>query len=280
MKRVLIPVDFSIASVNALIYGIEMANHLKANVRVMHVNTGAHYAPSFAKERVEMQLIGQAQVWMEELMKEYSASYKVEGGNFDYKIREGNVVNEITNQAKYDDSSLIVVGSHGASGFESRIIGSNAYRLVSNSPCPVIVINKNMEWTGGIKSIVVPIDYSKSSRRKIPIVTGIAKLFNAKVYLVGLKESNILYILNKIGLFNKQVEGFIRKNAGVEVETTIISGKNLVEQLVDFSVQVDADLVTMHINHSPNPFIKLFKPFSNELINSSVKPVLAIPTKD
>ena len=44
MKQVLIPVDFSNSAVNALLYGIEMANQLKANVRIMHVITGDHYS--------------------------------------------------------------------------------------------------------------------------------------------------------------------------------------------------------------------------------------------
>lgn len=280
MKRVLIPIDFSTDSVNALVYGIEMANHLKANVRVMHVHTGVNYAPSFAKDQTEWRINGQTAVWMDELKLEYKDLYYVPGGTFDYKIREGNVVNEISNQAKYDDSSLIVVGSHGESGFESRFVGSNAYRLVAHSPCPVIVVGKGMKWNGSIKKIVIPIDYTKASRRKIPIVAGIAKLFGAKVFLVGLKESNLKYILNRIGMLNRQVERFIISNAGLEVESTILSGKNLVQQLVDYTNEVEADMVSIHIHHSSNPFANIFRPFSNELINTSEKPVLAIPTKD
>ncbi len=280
MKQVLIPVDFSNSAVNALLYGIEMANQLKANVRIMHVITGDHYSPAFAKDQVAMKINENAEVWLQELIKEHGYKHKVIDGTIDYKIREGNVVNEIANQAKYDDTSLIVIGSHGASGFQAKFIGSNAYRLVSHSPCPVIVVNEKMEVNPDIKRIVVPLDYSKASRRKIPAVTGLAKLFKAEVNIVGLKESNLDFIIKRIGLVNRQVERFIRANAEVEVTVDTITGNHLAEQLIEFSRKVDADLISLHIHHSTNPFTNWFKPFSNDVINNSDKPVLVIPTKE
>ncbi len=280
MKRVLIPIDFSKDSINALEYGIEMANYLNANVRIMHVKTGINYIPAFAKDQAASLINGQVERWMDEIKDLHLAKYQVPGGQLDYKVREGNVVHEISNQAKYDDASLIVVGSHGESGFEDRWIGSNAYRLAAHSPCPIIVVGKGMRWGKGIRRIVVPIDYTKASRQKIPVLAGVAKHFHARVDLVGLKQSNFQFLLKRIGLFNKQVERFLREKAGVEVTSTIFSGKNLVQQMIDYADSVEADMVTIHIHHSRNPFANLLRPFANELINRSSKPVFVIPTKE
>ena len=93
---------------------------LLRNVRIMHVITGDHYSPAFAKDQVAMKINENAEVWLQELIKEHGYKHKVIDGTIDYKIREGNVVNEIANQAKYDDTSLIVIGSHGASGFQAK----------------------------------------------------------------------------------------------------------------------------------------------------------------
>lgn len=280
MKRVLIPIDFSKDSINALEYGIEIANYLSANVRIMHVKTGIDYVPAFAKDQAACRLNDQVEGWMDEIKNDHLSNYKVAGGKLDYKLREGNVVHEISNQAKYDDTSLIVVGSHGVSGFQDKWIGSNAFRLAAHSPCPLIVVGKGMKWDRGIRRIVVPIDYTKASRQKIPVLAGVAKHFHARVDLVGLKQSNLQFLIKRIGLFNRQVEKFLRDKAGVEVSSTIFSGKNLVQQMIDYSERVDADLVTIHIHHTLNPFSNLFRPFANELINRSTKPVFVIPTKE
>lgn len=280
MNRVLIPIDFSEDALNALKYGIEMANHINANVRIMHVKTGLSYAPAFAKNQVEFRINQEVESWLDQLMKMYEDDYTVPGGKFDYKIREGNVVNEISNQAKYDDSSLIVVGSHGVSGFQSRWIGSNAYSLVAHSPCPVLVINHTMQWSGGLRKIVVPIDFSKASRKKIPVIAGVAKVFDSKIFLVGLRESTFQFLLKRVTLFNKQVERYLVNKAELRVEKSTLVGKKLVQKVIDFSEEKGADLITVHVHHSHNPLSNFFRPFANDLINHSTKPVLVVPTHD
>ncbi len=276
MKRVLVPVDFSEASIKAFSFGIELANLLKADLRFMHVVTGKHYAPVF-EDSSDMKLSGQAYDWMEKLKQENERKYKVPGGKFDYKIREGNVTKEITNQAKYDDSSIIVLGSHGISGFEDKWIGSNAYRLVISAPCPVLLIRKSFEQKA-FKKIVMPVDIKKSSRLKVPVIAGVAKLFQAKVYVVGLKETNFSSILNSIRVIIHQVEHYLKDFVGVETESAILTGKNLPRKLLEYSASIDADLIAIQINHDSNPFSDLIKPFANEIINYADRPVLVVPT--
>ena len=79
-------------------------------------------------------------------------------------------------------------------------------------------------------------------------------------------------------MFNRQVEKYLVNNAGLEVEKAVLVGKRLVQQIINFSEEKNADLITVHINHTNNPFSNLFKPFANDLINNSTKPVLVVPT--
>jgi nucleotide-binding universal stress UspA family protein len=279
MKRVLVPVDFSEASISALEYGLELANLLKADLRVMHVVTGKNYAPKFEQNNIELRIDGQIDNWMQKLKDEYNPRYKVINGNFDIKIREGNITREICNQAKYDDTSLIVVGSHGISGFDDKWIGSNAYRLVSNSPCPVLLVRKDMKWRE-FKKIVLPVSIKKESRFKVPVITGVAKLFNAKVYVVGLRESNFSSIMGRIKAVIKQVQRFIEQNADLETEAEILKGSGLPQKLLQYASSIDADLVTVQVHHDSNPFADLFRPFANDVINYADRPVLVVPTKE
>lgn len=280
MKRVLVPVDFSEASLKALEFGVEMANRLKANLRIIHVVTGKHYAPFFDPEHnAELRIDGVAENWMEKLMSDFTPKYAVQGGVLDYKVREGNVTREISNQAKYDDSSLIVVGSHGISGFEDKWIGSNAYRLVSNAPCPVMLVRKDMVWKE-FNTIVMPVTIKKDSRLKVPIVAGVAKLFGAKIYIVGLKQSSLKYLLISIKSAIRQVQNYIENNAGLETESTILSGKDKPRLLLDYAKSVNADLIAINVNNDANPLSEIFRPFANDVINYSELPLLVIPTRE
>ena len=280
MERILIPVDFSKDSVNAVKYGINIANKLEANVRLIHVRTGDNYAPEFAGNEILLRINDQLTVWIEELLASVKVDYHVKGGTIDYKIRKGNVYQEISNQAKYDDASMIVVASHGISGFQDKFIGSNAYRLVANAPCPTIVVRHGIEYDMDIEKIVVPVDFDKESTKKVPVVTGLASVFSSKIYLVGLKDASFSNVIERINNQMALIERFIKQNADLEVEKIVLSGRNLSKKLREYAKEVDADLLAIRIHHSTNPFANIFRPFTNEMVNFSPIPVLVIPTED
>ena len=280
MKRVLVPIDFSEASLKALEFGVEMANRLNANLRILHVVNGKNYAPFFDQaNNAELLVDGQADTWMKKLMSDFTPRYVVANGQFDFKIREGNVTREICNQAKYDDTSLIVVGSHGISGFEDKWIGSNAYRLVSNSPCPVMLVRKNMVWKE-FKSIVMSINIKKETRTKIPVVAGVAKLFGAKVYIAGFKQSSLKYLLVSIRAAIRQAQTYMEEKAGLETESTIISGSNMPQLLLDYAKSVNGDLIAINVHSDSNPLGEIFRPFANDVINYSELPLLVVPSHE
>jgi nucleotide-binding universal stress UspA family protein len=280
MKRILVPVDFSKDSVNAVKYGISMANKLEADVRLIHVKTGDNYAPEFAGNEMMFRLNNQLEVWMDELLDAVKSSYYVNRGKIDWKIRKGNVVNEISNQAKYDDTSLIVVASHGISGFQDKFIGSNAYRLVANAPCPVIVVRHGVELDADISRIVVPVDFDKECSKKVPVVAGLANVYKAKINLVGLRDSSFSHVLVRIKTQMNLIERFISDHADLKIEKSVLSGRNLSRQLREYAEEIDADLIAIRIHHSTNPFSNIFRPFANDMVNYSSIPVLIIPTND
>ncbi len=280
MKRILIPVDFSKDSVNAVKYGINMANKLLSDVRLIHVKTGDNYAPEFARNEVMLRINNQLEEWMTELLDSVKSGYYVNKGKIDWRIRKGNVVHEISNQAKYDDTSLIVVASHGASGFQDEFIGSNAYRLVANAPCPVIVVRYGVRYDAEISKIVVPVDFEKECSKKVPVVAGLASVYKAKIDLVGLRDSSFSHVLIRIKSQMNLIERFIKGHADLEVGKKVLSGRNLSRQLREYAKEIDADLIAIRIHHSTNPFANIFRPFANDMVNHSSIPVLVIPTKD
>ncbi|MDO4460919.1 MAG: universal stress protein [Bacteroidia bacterium] len=277
MKKIIVPLDFSETSLCALKTGISIANKLSAELRIIYVGNKEKLAKGFEilgnKETSEVQQL------LDNLLLENRQSYYVKGGKMDYKIRTGIVADEIIGQAKYDDAVMIVMGSHGVSGITKSWIGGNAYRVICNAPCPVLVIRPDMVYDSNFSRIAVPIEIGKASRYKVPVVGGICKLFGSKATLIGIRRSGIASILTRITSSISQVEKYLT-SYGIEVEkTTLISGSNANEQFLEAVQCMDADMVTLDVTSVGSFFLTRFQSFLISLVNNSKCPVLAIPIK-
>jgi nucleotide-binding universal stress UspA family protein len=279
MKRILVPIDFSDNSVFALKVGVELANQLHAALRIIHVQTGQQYAPEFLGDNSEMRLVGQTRSWIEHLIKKYTSEYRVYNGEFDYKIREGNVVREITNQAYYDDVSLIVVGTHGVSGVEDHWLGSNAYRLVSHAPCPVLAIRKEMKWSFP-HNVLLPLDHNKITRKIIPVVAGFAKLLKADINIVALQKKSKWLLPGRSDIYARQAQRYIKGSSDLDVQITPFKWGGDAKNIMSLAHKCSASVIAIHLNKTINPFESFFRPFANELLNVSDIPVLVVPLKE
>lgn len=279
MKRILVPIDFSEDSVFAVDVAIMLANFIQADLRLMHVRTGRRYHPQFAQNNPHLMLADLDTSFMEYLINRAKEKYKVQNGELDFKIREGNVVREISNQAHYDDANLIVVGTHGVSGFEDRWVGSNAYRLVANAPCPVLTVRSEMKMKKDQKVLMV-IDSDKVSRRIVPQVAGFANLLNAKVLIAGVNTKSKWLIPGRINSYVHQVERFLRKNTNLEFEVMFLEKSKNARDLLEYAHQHHVTFIALPVRKTINPFESLFYPYANELLNLSDLPVLVVPERE
>lgn len=279
MKKILVPVDFSDTSILAIEVAVKIANQLKSNIQLMHVRTGKRYHPEFARENVEALMTDAAITNMERLVSKNREIYLVKDGVFDYRIREGNVVREIRNQAHYNDSDLIVAGTHGMSGFEDRWLGSNAYRLISNAPCPVLAVRRNMEFRDAQK-ILLPISLDQVSRRIVPQVVSFAQSISAKILVVGITSKSRWLIPGRINAYVHQVEKYMKKFPDIDVEFSTKDGTEDPMELLELAHKKEVTLISLAVKKGINPFESIFSPFVNELLNISDLPIFAVPERE
>lgn len=278
MKQVMVPIDFSETSLSALKYGIVIANKLSADLRIVYVMSKGQYAIGFEPESTNTTNPSRL---LDKLLLEYRQQYYVANGKFDYKIREGQVSVELSNQVHYDDTTIVVMGSHGVSGITESWIGSNAYRMLSSAPCPVLIIRPDMNLNVNFSRIAITIDINKSSRLKLPIAAGVAKILESKVILVGLQHSKWRGLFSRLSQSVKQAETYFSKTLGIEVEKSILlDGDGLAERVVAELVATKADILAIDVKNTGYFFSDRFRPFLIALVNKSKCPVLAIPIKE
>lgn len=270
MKKILVPIDFSSDSINALEYAIALANSIGAEVRMIHVTKSKNFELPFYIENFD-NIIGKS---LEDFMNIIVNKYKGEvKNNFDYKIRIGKIYREIVNQAKYDDSSLIIMGTHGVSGFEEMWIGSNAYKVVSNASCPVITVSHgHLKKT--IENIILPIDITPETRKKVPFIADFALVLNAKVHMLMVSETNSEDIISKLDSYGKQVEEYFTSKKIAFTSKKAISSNNT-DATIAYAKELSADLIAIMTEQVSNPMNLWLGNYAQQMINHSPIPVIS-----
>ena len=234
-KRILVPIDFSGDSLNALEYAINAANIIGTDVRMIHVKAHKTFDVPFYFQEIDQNKGKTVEDFMEILLEKYSGKLNK---TLDYKVRKGKIHSEISNQARYGDSLLIVMGTQGVSGFEEFFIGSNAYKVVSNAPCPVITIRHGfMRKT--LKKIVVPIDITPESRIKLSYVAELGEFFGAEIHIVSVNENESPGLMKKLENHVEQACEFFTSKKLTCVKN-YLSGDNITDMTIKYANEVDA----------------------------------------
>ena len=274
MKTIITAIDFSRCSIHALEYSINLANTVEADIVMVYVDapdTDSEMAVISREHRLE------TKNQFEEIIERYSP--ELTGGKLTYKIRKGKVYQEIANQAKYDDAMLIITGSHGVSGFEKFWIGSNAFRIVSYAPCPVLTVRLAFPYKNTIKTIVLPIDSTGDTRQKVPYIVRLAKFFNSEIHILAVYSTSIVAVQKKVDIYVEQTARFIHDH-GVKFKAEIIQADNIPNAIISYAEEVDADLVSIMTEQESSAATFLLGPYAQQMINNSPIPVLTSQAKE
>jgi universal stress protein A len=141
-KKILAPVDFSPASENGFNYALRCAEEFGAELTVLHVlepvasarfadMPGAITFPEIDFAAAEGKLCQLA-----------ATGRPGKVARPQWRIRTGVPSHEIVEAAREADVDLIVIATHGYTGWKHFCIGSTAERVVRAAPCPVLVVRE------------------------------------------------------------------------------------------------------------------------------------------
>ena len=274
MKKIIVAIDFSKTSLNALEYALMIAGKAGADVLMAWVDNTVSdesmYEGSPAEERKEKV----------NLFKEIQAEFKdrLPNNKIEYKTKRGKVYTEIANLAKAVDCDLIIAGTHGVSGFEEFWIGSNAYRIVTHTPVPVITLRLDFK-PGEIKRIVLPIDSSQETRQKVPFATQMASLFNSEIHVLSLYTTNFKSVKKRVDNYAEQAVNFIRERK-IRYKTKALESDNVTKTTIEYSTGVNADLIAIMTEQETTTANLFLGPYAQQMVNHSPIPILSVRSKE
>jgi len=277
LRKILIPIDFSVTSSIALEHAAELCKHFNIDLHLLNVfnNINADVLPSISASTIYAhpnvsELKSTITEKLDELGQKLNEKYNV---GYQIEVRDGSVAKEITKSADENEVDLIVMGTHGVKGFEEFFMGSNAYRVVTSAKQPVLTVQSNAK-NGGYQNILLPIDSTIHTRDKVSHAALIAKAFDANIHIVGLiteehEEEEAIYKL-KI----KQIEDYL-KSKEVSYNRTLIHGEDIADMTLNFAKENNVDLIVMMTEQEASTGL-FVGPYAQRIVNHSKTPVLSI----
>ena len=148
MKKILVPTDFSEASLAALKVAVvisrkgrDMKIRLAHSYKVPRIPSTSNYDYGFDGHK-QKEIVNDLHKKLNTIAKyDFTKGVKIET-----QIIPHIKVTEILKYKDNKESDLIVCGIHGSKEWKHFIEGSNAEEIIRTSPCPVLCVNENMNW--------------------------------------------------------------------------------------------------------------------------------------
>lgn len=279
-KKIIITTDFSETSYLAIKHGAVLAQKTNGEIYLVHIITKHWekfnvFTPSITLDNIE-----KASDVVQNKLSELAADIKKDFGvNVTTVVNSGNPTTEIVKFAKEINAGLIVMGTHGYNAWEDLTIGSNALKVITKSPCPVLTMSEYADKVA-YKKIIIPIDTSEHSRHKVVLTLELAKQFSSEIHVIGLLADDEANRKNAMDVMLHQVET-AAKDKGVPCTIELLENvKNRAVSTVMACEKVGGDLISIMTDQDAELSGFFLGPYSLQVIHHSKVPVLCIKPEE
>ncbi len=275
MKKILVPTDFSKFALNAAKLAADIARKFEARIYFIHVvdipsyETGVIPGQSQQDIAEGLFILKKAKKDFKELMsQDFLKDLNVAEG-----IQFGGVYETTVDQAKKHGIDLIVMGTHGSSGYVNDFfIGSNTDKIVRLSSIPVLTVKDEVKDVS-FENIVFASDFDEGVEQSFRKISEIVNYFDAKVNLVRIiTRSDFYYSAPIIDIMND----FAKKTGLKKYDSHVFSAESVQTGINEFAQKANADIITT-VTQGRRGLARLFNGSTTEdVINSSSLPVLTV----
>ncbi len=271
MKKIIVAIDFSKGSIHALEYAVLISERMDAEICMVWVDNHNDMDSQIQNNIHGMRK--ESRNSMLELIGKFQEKHPKT--KFSYKLRKGKVAREVAFVAKQIEADMIVAGTHGGSGYEEFWIGSNANRIIMMAPCPVLTVNNNFDISIGINTIVVPIDNTSETRKKVPSAIRFAKIFNAEILILGIYETHLESLHKRVDNYLTKVEEDLLK-AEISYKIEKLQSNNPTTTTINVVDEIHADMIVIMTEQDNSTLNKLLGDYATQMVNHSPIPVLSV----
>lgn len=291
LRKILCPVDFSDFSPPVLAYAVALAKLFGGEVTVLHVfPTGIPPANQVTYPSWLLQ-VPEARDAIAKELHALLAPFSATGVTLRTQVAEGNTAAEIVRYAGEGQMDLIVLGTHGRSGFDRFALGSVAEKILRKAPCPVMTLPPGMPRAVAdvsLRRILWPTDFSSCSEEALDFALSLAARTHA-----GVTALHVVETLDSrpessasgavVELHQRQRETELRaleavsdaRAGAVPMENLVVLGRPYLA-IVEAAASRAADLIVMGVRGRGAVDITLFGSTTNQVVRRAQCPVVTI----
>ena len=274
-KKILIPTDFSETSNLAIEHGAFMAKLCRADIIMLHVLEHTYESFNIVAPEIKLEMPGNIEERIMDKLREVGEKIRKDYGVSSEVIStSGNICHEVVSAAKEEQCDMIVMGTHGVSGFEEFFMGSNSYKAVTKSTVPVLTVQSHAKRIG-FTEILLPIDNSDHSRQKVNHAAAIAKRYGSRIHVLGLLDEDDAEDLNKFQIKIDNVCEYLQK-CEIPYTQKVEVAYNQARSTLKFAREIAADIIIIMTDQEESHTGLFIGPYAQQVVNHSWIPVLSI----
>ncbi len=272
MKKILVPVDFSEYSEYAAEVAASITRKSGGRVYLLHVVDIPDYVDTHGVSFDNIPEGIAALKLVKKQFKQFLNKPFFKDVNVGEVVLFDGVYDNIISFADENDIDLIVMGSHGASGFREFFIGSNTQKIVRTANRPVLTI-KNRIPDFHVSNLVFASDFNEDVDNAFYEFRKIADYYSAFIHLIKIitKENFESTTESK-----KKIQDFVNKNSLTKYSIEIFNAYEITEGIIEVAKNKNADLISI-ATHGRSGFHQIFnESLAEQLVNHSDLPVLSM----
>lgn len=244
MKKIIVPIDFSLYAENALKTAAYLAKKIEAEILVVHMlelsNAIVSLSEAYAQEETLFYFKLAEKKFSKFLDKEYLKEIKITP-----VIKHFKIFSELERLAREEKADLIIMGSKGTSGVKELFIGSNTERVIRYANIPVLVV-KDEPMETDFKIAVFACDFSDDDIKPYQEAKAFFEILGCTMKLVYVTTPNSRFkstkeIMNKVAKFMNKVHEKIDFMDGIKV----VADYSIEEGVLNFADSIQADVVAI-----------------------------------
>lgn len=197
--------------------------------------------------------------------------------SYGFVEKTGKPYKEILMLEEAINGDMIVMGSHGSKERDPEWIGGNAFKVLSGSRCPVLILPQ--EYHGNnFRNIVLPLSDTSETRQKVNLAVDLAQKYDAIVHIILVHKDEDPQSLHRLKIYAEQVKKLC-ENKEVNYDFAEIYNKNIATANIEYANSVKADLICI-MSERESPLNFFLGNYAQQLINETNIPVLTVHARD
>ena len=278
MKKILFPTDFSEVANNAFVHALEFAKMVHGELVLLHSFELPIYDNQFFPENYaaiyDSVELSEFEMFKNEISKlrAIAESHNLDKIKMSHRLKDGDLVSAIKESIADDAIDYLVIGTSGATGWESFFMGTNASSIITDAGIPVYCVPSNAPFQK-IDTIGFTTRFRPKDKKALQTVLQLAHKAKAKVKCLYVKTSNS-------DVSNATIAEWKEEFKSEPIDFYIIEDDDIQVIITDFIMYKEIDVLIM-LPYKRGFFEGLFHTsLTKKLATDFEIPILSIPINE